>query len=1339
MEDVVEIRLAWAAQLRQRLGIWWWYLVVPLAVVTVVTTGFLLLWTYRLVRGVFLPGNLQLELHIVEVLLLLVLGLDLLWRALRVRRGAPFGIKLGDGTQAEVTRRTVVGRQPGGWGIEVTSAQVSARHLEIEPARGGLRVRDLGSANGTYLDGDDLRGRDPVVVRPGDTLELGLSGPCLVVAEAPIRGLVPAPTRLPLLLLFLAAGLFLGWRANTLTLPEKPLALGSVMLDFSHFTNPLLVAGIAVMLGALILSWRALLPRLGRGLRSPLTPITEAVQLLLVLGAVLLYALLPAQGLRYGRLAEDRFRTLGPEVVQGLEEWNRACAQAASSEQPEPPLPSFAEDPAENQKLVRDHNARYQAALRIRRLACNLAATGQAPPWRVTYFRQVSFLLLTAAVLFLLPLMWTRLRTWAGAGPQFLARPLPLPLRPGPTSNGGAWYQRLLASLGYWDVVVGILAALVVVITVLTPLGTDLGRGKTLYLRTPLGTVQSIEIVKALFLLFMTGYFARAGRLVGLVPRFRYLLPFLLATGSTLAMTAVQADMGGLLMLGLLVSAMFILGTGAMRLLLTVPALVALGASLAFVLDKTSIIVTRLAIWLDPQHHARGEQVVNARQLLLSSGWTGYVPERCLGFKIPDIHGDLAFVALAERYGWLGLVGLVAALSTIVVGLLVVAKATRRQSLASAYLLAGVAVLLVIQVATQAGGAMGLMPFTGVPLPWLSQGLTASLIFTFLIALALAAGRSEDGDQHGEGDSLLPDTRLGRFEAGCLAVFAIVVLAAAWWQVAVPLSGSLGSRGAEYRWVNAARLGAIEDLVGAGVFVRDRDTSRVRLDAEAYGVYRKTSNANPDLVSYLEGLRYRSDGIRPLPYMFTNPNQFARRPRPRGWILARERSVLAMNDSRGRRVYPLTKAALHAVGVPHGAGSGLGVEARASDLLSGVGLSTQLKLRAFAADIHHGADIELTLDPVLQRQAYSALDGARGAAVVMDIDDGALLALVSSPAPDPDQAGTAAWARLVADQQGALLDRATASTAFLCPPGSTFKIVMAAAALISEGFDPDQKQLCEGYDSDLQVRCAHRTSHGNVDLPLALTVSCNIYFARLAVQLGPEQLQNAARRFGFNPEQRLDLAPGLDQIFLPVLRSALDLSPRTIPSASALARVGYGQGPVDSTPLQMARVGAVFATGGKLVDPYLVQAVVLGSTDSDGKRLRFPEQGQRQRPPGRTRAIPGGVAKQINRQLRAVFEKKRGTASMLPGLWYGPGGWKVNPGSPGDDWEKVAIAGKTGSAWREVNDPTDDAWMVAWTPAGDARVVVCVMIEDGGSGGRVAGPIVIDLMRTALERLGAEP
>lgn len=137
---------------------------------------------------------------------------------------------------------------------------------------------------------------------------------------------------------------------------------------------------------------------------------------------------------------------------------------------------------------------------------------------------------------------------------------------------------------------------------------------------------------------------------------------------------------------------------------------------------------------------------------------------------------------------------------------------------------------------------------------------------------------------------------------------------------------------------------------------------------------------------------------------------------------------------------------------------------------------------------------------------------------------------------------------------------------------------------------------------------------------------------------------------------------------------------------------------------------------------------------------RRDDSGQRQvvwqqlvKPPPARNVLPGSVADLIGGILTDVFEPG-GTAGRLPGLWLGPEGWALSDSSPGPGWIRVPVAGKTGSAWQTSEDPLSDAWIFAWAPASQPRVIVAVMLENAGSGGRVAGPVAMELLRASLDR-----
>ncbi|MCP4664308.1 MAG: FtsW/RodA/SpoVE family cell cycle protein [bacterium] len=1309
---------------------------IALAVVLGAVALYFLYWGWRVVRALFLPQNLQLTLHVVEVVLLCLLALDLL---IRFRRGfrPRLVLRTADGFEINVRRSLVVGSSPGPYGLTLSGPQVSRRHLEIRRTHNReLEATDLESTNGTFLRGEDLRSSGTAVLGPGDRLELGRGGPGLECAATPPAGLLSHGAQLLAWLGLLWCGLLLGWQANVERLPAQPIPIGRVTVAFAGFRSflPALWVGLAASLAGFF--WF-------RGRQRHASWATAeagtALQILLVLGLVVLYPLLPSVGLRYAQAAQRALVQVGVEHWEALEDWERsggdprraAAALTAGRSESDPATAELPELELEPEAL-RDTVRRYAQGRSSLRWATNLAARADQPLVEVIYFRQAFALIAAVLAGISLPLWFPKVRAFAGLCLRGLTRPFSQRLIR--AADHGRRLARILRPIAYWDVLCGFVAAAVVAVTLWTPLGTTLGRGKSLYLDLPgIPTIQSVELVKALFVLFMTGFFARQGELLAKVPRRRYLVPYFLAVLCTLALTGVQADMGALFMLGLFLGLVFVAATGNLRLVLLVPLLLLPGVALAYLLGLMSIVATRLGIWFDPRLHPLGEQIVQARQLLLSSGWSGFTPQRLLAWHVPDVQADLIIAAFGERFGLIGLVALIACWFVLIASLL---RGARRAERSGSILLASVGALVLIQILTQAGGAMGLLPLTGVPIPWLSHGLTASLIFTALVALALAV-TSGDRGRESPGPGPTDHLRyLGWANAG--ACLALVVLACAW-TVLLPRREDVGPGGRLYRWQNAARTATIERWIEAGLFAPIGRSTRARVDHAAYREYVEAAHSDPgllELISVAEGLRVTEEGLRPLPYVISHPNRFAERINPRGWLTGREGVALAMTDARGRRNYPLGPAGFHPVGYAGGLARPTGIEAPAGAFLSAIDLEWPLRLRAFVDDIHHGPDVMLTLDAGLQRAAYEELADRAGAVVVMDLDDGALLALASSPAVDPNGTTLADWQRFARRPERLLLNRAIRSTDGYSPPGSVFKIVVAAATLLSHGdFDPNAEIRCRGTDPELRVSCAHGRVHGRIDLRRALTVSCNIYFARAVVALGADEVRQVAERFGFNPGETANLLRGVPGATLPLAVSTVLDPPGTALTPTALARVGYGQGPVSATPLQVARMGGVIATGGELIEPYLARAIGLAKYRDGIRRVLWDREVAE---PKRRRAVPRLVAEQLNQVLVEVFDGDGGTARNLDKLWHGPVGWRLAPSSPGDGWERVAVAGKTGSAWKTRADRTDDAWMVAWAPADEPRLVVSVLVEDAGEGGKVAGPIAMRMLRDALEAIDDE-
>ncbi|MGW6947196.1 penicillin-binding transpeptidase domain-containing protein [Streptomyces xanthophaeus] len=433
---------------------------------------------------------------------------------------------------------------------------------------------------------------------------------------------------------------------------------------------------------------------------------------------------------------------------------------------------------------------------------------------------------------------------------------------------------------------------------------------------------------------------------------------------------------------------------------------------------------------------------------------------------------------------------------------------------------------------------------------------------------------------------------------------------------------------------------------------------------------------------------------------------------PRGDILVDGRPVTGSRDSRQLLRYERTYADGPLYAPVTGFSSqtyGTSFVERAEDaVLSGTdpGLSAFPLWYDLARGRPGGGNAATTIRAALQRAAYAGLAGKRGAVAAVEPTSGKILALVSSPSYDPSVlSGTGAgvegaWTRLNADPAKPMLNRALRET---YPPGSTFKIVTAAAALDS-GVVTDVDAPTETPDpyplpgtSTLLPNAA--TGCQDASMAEAVQWSCNTVMAKIGVRVGLRGMVEAAERFGFNDE-------GL-RVPSWVSRSNFD----TDMSQDQLALSSIGQFNTKATPLQMAMVAAAVAGGGEVKTPYLVDR----TTQDDGDPVRRADQ----RSLGR--AMNPATAHRLQELMVKVVEDGTGKNAAIPG---------------------AVVGGKTGTAQHGVgNAGTPYAWFISWARARDAAVpavAVAVVVEDASavrgdiSGNGAAAPIARAVMEAAL-------
>ncbi|MFF1818951.1 peptidoglycan D,D-transpeptidase FtsI family protein [Kribbella sp. NPDC058245] len=353
-----------------------------------------------------------------------------------------------------------------------------------------------------------------------------------------------------------------------------------------------------------------------------------------------------------------------------------------------------------------------------------------------------------------------------------------------------------------------------------------------------------------------------------------------------------------------------------------------------------------------------------------------------------------------------------------------------------------------------------------------------------------------------------------------------------------------------------------------------------------------------------------------------------------------------------------------------------------------------------------GASVSLTLNAAAQQAAYKGLAGKTGAVVAIEPKTGKVLALATTPSYDPNQlAGhdlskvSETWKKLSDDPAKPTLNRAARET---YPPGSTFKLVTAAAALSSGKYTPETKvnspaelplpQTTTPLVNEDRKNCG---GSNNATLTIALRYSCNTAFGSVGLDIGADALREQAAKFGFGERQ------------LPELSGVASAFPGD-PNPPQTAQSAIGQFDVRATPLQMAMVAAGIANKGEVMKPYLVQSVKTANLKTVSET----------KPESLHQAVTPEVAAQLTGMMIDVVKNGTGKKGQIDG---------------------IEVAGKTGTAQTSPERPPF-AWFTAFAPANDPQIAVAVMIESADvarndiAGGALAAPISKAVMEAVLQR-----
>ena len=779
-----------------------------------------------------------------------------------------------------------------------------------------------------------------------------------------------------------------------------------------------------------------------------------------------------------------------------------------------------------------------------------------------------------------------------------------------------------------------------------------------------LGPFQPVEAIKIMIVFFMAGYFTQNWeRLRDLrekrwlprwlkwidLPRFSHALPVMCAVACALLMFFVLKDLGPALVTGFLFLAMFAVARGRSGLAVLGVSLLVSGVFVGYKLGKPPTVVDRISMWLSPWDNDvhGGDQLAHSLWAFATGGVWGSGPGLGDPSLIPAGHTDLVLPAIGEEWGFAGVATVLLLFGFLVRRSLRIAlKAPSEYGL---FLALGLTALIAFEMLLISAGVLGAIPLSGVVSPFLSSGNTAMLanflIFGILLAISNQAKESDIGQ---------PFRRPAR-------VFGMVLCVAG-----LALAGTAAS----YQVLHDQELMA-------------RDTKVFEDD----GV--KRAQHNPRINSLAREIRrgniYDRNGV----LLATSSWQELERQRPEY-----EKLGISIDQACSRlenRHYPFGPATVHLIGDLrtgenfHASNSSL-IEHDSNAKLQGFTDSRELaplvryrhdptnrdlqRLRARDRDVRSTIDIRLQMRAAeILRKHLAAAHRENGALAILSPQTGDVLALVSQPEP----AATPA----TPDQ---LLDRARYGQ---YPPGSTFKLVTAIAALRNNPELAKKRYTCQGTgDGRVGTRIPGwrkvihddigDSAHGTLSMERAIVVSCNAYFAQLGVySVGPQMLSDTAKL--------LEIPAG----------NVEDLK-ATMPFAA------YGQGPVLVTPFKMARVAATIAAGG---------AMPQGRWVSDSSNSRTA---------GKQAILSPDLAAFIARSMRGVVVE--GTARRaMKGV-------------------SVSVAGKTGTA--QVDTGAPHSWFAGFAPYDGDRaksIAFAIVVEHGGYGGQTSAPIAKELVEAAKE------
>src|ERR1700722_16723256 len=845
-------------------------------------------------------------------------------------------------------------------------------------------------------------------------------------------------------------------------------------------------------------------------------------------------------------------------------------------------------------------------------------------------------------------------------------------------------YRKISGKLSYVFLIASFLLSAALILFGSGPTGSDA--------KVNLLGFQPAEVIRVLLVFFLAGYFAERWEFLrtlrdqrqGLkkisrwveVPRLEYLLPVLGGIVVSLAFFFLQKDLGPALLIACLFLAMYAVARDRYLFAFMGMVVILCGFASGYFLGFPQNVAGRVSMWLSPwDNSVRGaEQVAHSLWAFATGGPFG----TGLGLGdpqwMPAAHTDLILAALGEEWGFLGVFAVLALYAALVwFGLRV---ALRARSDYNFFLALGLTLAFVRPILLIAGCVLAFIPLSGVLVPFLSYGRTGLITNFAIIGILCSLSREISPAQDTTEPFRVSVREISYVIAG---LGACLLLKAFYIQV-----------------IHA------DSTAGAGALALQADGERryeynPRLLAVAHAIPR--------------GSIYDRNGI---PLASSNWNEIAQnRDRYSGMGLS-----LGEQPGPGEtRYYPLGPAASHLLGdlrtranwSAHNSSYAerdfmrtlQGYDDRASvvEVFDSHTKTRQhivrLDLRELLPLLRHrwqpdhpdvrkilerDRNLHLSIDARLQLKTAELLQNqlrqlgrTKGAVVVLDPEDGDLLASVSYPWPSQS------FSTADPESDDALLDRARYG---LYPPGSSFKIVTAIAALRKDPKNADQIYECkrlpdgrtgnfiEGWKRPIHDDVKDSAPHGAIEMRADIVVSCYAYFAQLGTyKVGPEALLDTATQLGISVA-----------------------NPSNVKTLRAeMPQTSYGQGQVVATPFQMARVAATIAHGGSMPFGRWV-------TDQANPRQDAP-----------LAILSPELTSQVGEYMRGVVTSGTGRSASVP---------------------DIPMAGKTGTA--ELEHAPSHAWFIGFAPYGGAhKLAFSVLIENGQYGGTAAAPLAAEVMKAA--------